>query len=113
VVVETFLENKTTLKTRLSLLLSLSNRVLTWDNCKRRPWQGPGRCILCKKDDEKLDHLLVTLQGGLGGSFKIDRWKRNLARKFLSYLFGELDKIPHGERTQGLIMHSLMGPLVE
>jgi len=50
-------------------LLSLSNRVLTWDNCKRRPWQGPGRCILCKKDDEKLDHLL---------SFTGDVWEEVL-----------------------------------
>jgi hypothetical protein len=34
------------LKAKIFLWLALSNKVLTWDNFKKRAWQGPGWCIL-------------------------------------------------------------------
>lgn len=37
------------LKNRIFLWLALSRKVLSWDKCNKRTWQGPRRCILCKK----------------------------------------------------------------
>jgi hypothetical protein len=36
------------LKRRIFLWLALANKILTWDNCKKRAWQGPERCIFYK-----------------------------------------------------------------
>eukprot|EP01018_Ginkgo_biloba_P029911 Gb_05538 [translate_table: standard] len=40
--------------------LALNNKVLTWDNMKKRNKSGCGRCSLCKVSDETITHLLIT-----------------------------------------------------
>jgi hypothetical protein len=72
VVVETRLENKTSFKIRIFLWLALSNEVLTREICRKRAWQRPRKCVLCKRDDETLDHLLVRC------SFTKGVWKEAL-----------------------------------
>jgi hypothetical protein len=47
------------LKTRIFLWITLSNKILTWDDSQKRNWNGPGRCVLCKEDSETDDHLFV------------------------------------------------------
>jgi len=39
--------------------LALSYKVLIWDNCNKRAWENPSRCVLCKLNKESLDHLSV------------------------------------------------------
>ena len=56
------------LKTRIFVWLVLANKLLTWDNEQKRSWVGPGRCILCKKE-ESIYHLFVTC------SYARDIWK--------------------------------------
>ena len=48
------------LKTILTFWLAMNNKLLTWENLRKRGLQGPGICILCKKDDELTSHLFGT-----------------------------------------------------
>ena len=32
--------------------LLLHNRILTWDNLRRKGWFGPGFCVLCEMEEE-------------------------------------------------------------
>ena len=69
---ETHLENKTSFKIRLFLWVALSNEVLTREIRRKRAWQWPRKCVLYKRDDEALDHLLVHC------SFTKGVWKEAL-----------------------------------
>lgn len=40
--------------------LTFHNRNLSWDNLKRRGWQGPGICFLCWAEDESNFHLFFA-----------------------------------------------------
>jgi hypothetical protein len=44
---------------KLTQCLALNNKLLTWDNCVKRGWCGPNRCILCKNDSESITHLFI------------------------------------------------------
>ena len=48
------------LKTILTFWLAINNRLLTWENLRKRGIQGPGFCILCKQDDELTSRLFGT-----------------------------------------------------
>lgn len=50
------------LKTKIFLWLVLANKVLSWDNCRKRPWEGPERCLFYRINEESVDHLLVHCQ---------------------------------------------------
>ena len=39
--------------------IGLSNKILRWDNGRKRNWIDPGRCVLCKDNEETTDHLSV------------------------------------------------------
>jgi hypothetical protein len=58
------------LKILLFFWLCTKNRILTWEALRRRGWQGPGLCLLCKHNTEDLDHLMVHC------SFTINCWNR-------------------------------------
>ena len=45
------------LKDKLTLRLTLNNKLLTWDNLQKRGWKGPNRCALCFSDEETVTHL--------------------------------------------------------
>ena len=45
------------LKAKLTLWLTLNNKLLTWDNLQKRGWIGPSRCALCNSDEETVSHL--------------------------------------------------------
>lgn len=46
-------------KIRCFIWLLSSNRVLTWDQLKKRGFQGPSLCILCQKNEESVQHLFM------------------------------------------------------
>jgi hypothetical protein len=37
--------------------LVLKNKILTWENLKKRGWSGPGICTLCKLNEENCLHI--------------------------------------------------------
>lgn len=37
----------------------MHGKILTQDNLKRRGFQLPNRCILCKVEEESIDHLFI------------------------------------------------------
>ena len=39
--------------------LAVMNRVLTRDNLQKRGWQGPGMCILCRRNEDSSQHLFL------------------------------------------------------
>lgn len=39
--------------------LNFHNKILTWDNLRKRGWIGPGICPLCRSDGENNDHLFI------------------------------------------------------
>ncbi|RVW93221.1 hypothetical protein CK203_022361 [Vitis vinifera] len=45
------------------------NRILTCDQLKRRGWNLPNRCYLCKQEEETNDHLFLGNLLGWHGSF--------------------------------------------
>ena len=44
------------LKTIITMWLALSNKLLTWEMLKKRGFEGPGICTLCKLSDEMSYH---------------------------------------------------------
>ena len=40
----------------------LHNSILTNDNLKRKGWEGPSRCPLCKRTEENAHHLFITCE---------------------------------------------------
>ena len=72
------------LKTKTFLWLALSNKILTWDNGQKRNWHGPPRCILCKNNEETVDHLFVH------SSYSRDVWIEALCQRGRMYVKGNL-----------------------
>ena len=35
------------LEAKITLWMTLNNKLLTWDNLQKRGWNGPNRCALC------------------------------------------------------------------
>jgi hypothetical protein len=57
-------------KSILFMWLILNNRVLTWEMLQKRNKIGPGRCSLCKENEETTTHLFLScsiLYAGLEG----------------------------------------------
>ena len=50
-------KSKGPLNAKLTLWLTVNNKLLTWDNLQRRGWIGPNRCALCYSDEEVVSHL--------------------------------------------------------
>eukprot|EP00253_Pinus_taeda_P035520 PITA_35520 len=42
------------------LWLLAHNRILTWDNLRKRKFAGPSMCFNCKKEEETAAHLMLT-----------------------------------------------------
>jgi hypothetical protein len=47
------------LKLKLFLWLAGKAKILTWDGLRRRGWEGPGICLLCRSSGEDVQHLLI------------------------------------------------------
>ena len=47
-------------KTKLFMWCVLNNKVPTWDVLQKRSFQGPGWCVLCKRELETTYHLFHT-----------------------------------------------------
>ena len=47
-------------KKKINLLLALNNKPLTWENLKKRCWNGPRWCALCHSNEETGSHLFVV-----------------------------------------------------
>jgi hypothetical protein len=45
-------------KVSIFLWLTVQNRILTWDNLKKRGFIGPSICTLCQQQEETMEHLL-------------------------------------------------------
>jgi hypothetical protein len=50
---------KVPLKLKLFVWLAGQDKVLTWDSLRRRGWEGPGICPLCRHAQEDIHHLLI------------------------------------------------------
>jgi hypothetical protein len=50
---------KVPLKFKLFAWLAGKDKVLTWDSLRRRGWEGPGICPLCRHAQEDIHHLLI------------------------------------------------------
>ena len=38
----------------------MNNKLLTWENLRKRGFQGPSICILCKSSEELASHLFYS-----------------------------------------------------
>jgi hypothetical protein len=47
-------------KIKLFLWLALENKILTWENLRKRGWEGPSFCSLCFRDEETVLHIFVS-----------------------------------------------------
>ena len=56
-------------KSKLFMWSVLNYKVPTWDVMQRRSFQGPGWCVLCKREMESSDHLFLTC------SYSITVWR--------------------------------------
>ena len=45
------------LKAKVTLWLTLNNKILTWDNLQKRGWNGPNWCALYNSNEENFSHL--------------------------------------------------------
>jgi ribonuclease HI len=50
---------KVPLKFKLFAWLAGKDKVLTWESLRRRGWEGPGICPLCRHTQEDIHHLLI------------------------------------------------------
>ena len=48
------------LKTIINFWLAMNNKLLTWENLRKRVFQGPSICILCKSSNEQSSHLFSS-----------------------------------------------------
>jgi hypothetical protein len=48
------------LKIKLFMWLALENKILTWDNLRKRGWEGPSVCSLCYREEESIFHIFVS-----------------------------------------------------
>jgi hypothetical protein len=61
---------KLPLKLKLFIWLAGKGKILTWDSLRRRGWEGPGFCPLCRHAQEDIHHLLIHCE------FSTDVWNR-------------------------------------
>jgi hypothetical protein len=47
------------LKIKLFLWLAGKEKILTWDKLRRRGWEGPNICLLCRRAPEDAHHLFI------------------------------------------------------
>jgi hypothetical protein len=47
------------LKIKLFLWLAGKEKILTWDMLRRRGWEGPNICLLCRRAPEDAHHLFI------------------------------------------------------
>jgi hypothetical protein len=47
-------------KLKLFIWLALENKILTWDNLRKRGWAGPSICFLCFNAEETNTHLFIN-----------------------------------------------------
>ena len=45
------------LKAKVTLWMTLNNKILTWDNLQKKGWNGPNRHALCNSNEENVSHL--------------------------------------------------------
>jgi hypothetical protein len=50
---------KIPIKYKLFIWLAGKEKILTWDQLRRRGWEGPGLCPLCRHAQEDINHLLI------------------------------------------------------
>jgi hypothetical protein len=50
---------KSPLKTNISMWSVLENKVLTWDKMRKHQIEGSRWCLLCKGENESIDHILI------------------------------------------------------
>jgi len=51
---------KAPIRCKLTLWISLNNKLLTWDNGIKRGWCVPNICVLCKTNVEIVSHLFIS-----------------------------------------------------
>lgn len=46
---------------KMIIFLWLINRkaILKWENLRKRGWKGPSRCILCRLEEETIEHIFI------------------------------------------------------
>jgi hypothetical protein len=57
------------IKIKIVFWLMLENKVLTWENLRRRGWEGPSICSLCLREEETILHIMVCCP------FTLEIWK--------------------------------------
>jgi len=67
----------TPLKIKGFLWLVVNRAILTWDNLKKKGWQGPSVCHFCMATEESIDHLF------LGCAFSKEIWEQLAFRLIL------------------------------
>ena len=50
---------KALLKVKAFIWLIINDVIVTWDNLKKKDWQGPDICVLCTADEESIDHIFL------------------------------------------------------
>jgi hypothetical protein len=40
--------------------MAMVNQILIWENGKKIGWQGPYRCVICKIEEETINHFFVN-----------------------------------------------------
>jgi hypothetical protein len=63
---------KLPLKLKLFMWLAGKGKILTWDALRRRGWEGPGICSLCRHAQEDVSHILIHCD------FSSEVWNRTL-----------------------------------
>jgi len=63
---------KIPMKFKLFIWLAGKGKLLTWDQLRRRGWEGPGLCPLCRQAQEDINHLLIHCH------FSQEVWKNML-----------------------------------
>jgi hypothetical protein len=46
-------------KTKIFMSLLINNKALTWDKLQKISYESPGRCYLCKQENETNSHLIL------------------------------------------------------
>jgi hypothetical protein len=68
-------------KIKIFQWIILHNRILTWDNLRKRGFIGPSRCHLCQTQEETTNHILD------GCAYTAELWD------WAARIFHQFDKI--------------------
>jgi ribonuclease HI len=63
---------KLPLKLKLFMWLAGKGKILTWDALRRRGWEGPGLCSLCRHAQEDVPHIFIHCD------FSTEVWNKTL-----------------------------------